>query len=74
MRKFSVILCGSGDYAGKKPDYAEISEINEVVPFVFPTNKIYVNILPSILVLYDMVELLLLFVGRYFFVFHSFRC
>ena len=44
----------------------------KLFPWLFPTYKIHVNILPRILVLYDMFDILLPFVDRYFFIQHSF--
>ena len=38
----------SDNYAEKTPDYAQISKINKVLPLVFQTYKIHVNILPRI--------------------------
>ena len=40
----------------------------KLFPWLFSTYKIYVNVLPRILVLYDMFDILLPFVDRYFFV------
>ena len=57
------------------PAYAEISKINKTVPLAFFNvyiEYIYFNILPRILVLYDMFNLLMPFMNRYFFVQHSF--
>ena len=66
------------NYAEKTPDYVEISKINLVAPLAFSNVKIiYVYVLPTILALFDMFDLLLLFVDTYFFVqrcFSSFRC
>jgi len=50
------------DYAEKTPDYAEISK----------SCSLQVNVVARILVLYDMLEHLLLFVDRSFFVQHTF--
>ena len=44
----------------------------KLFPWLFPTYKIHVNILPRILVLDDMIDILLPFMDRYFFVQHSF--
>ena len=58
----------------KMPDYAEISKFKliKMSPWLFPTYKIYVNVLLRILVLYDMFDILLPFMDRYFFFQHSF--
>ena len=49
------------NYAEKKPDYAEISKINKVVPLAF-----------SNVFIHDMFDLLLPFLDTYFFVQRSF--
>ena len=57
----------SDEYTEKMPDYGEI------LKFVgFPTYKIHVNVVRRILALYDVFDLSLSFVDRYFFVQHGF--
>ena len=50
------------------PDYVEISKIIKLFPQLFATYKVHVKVLPSILILYDMFDLFLPLVDRYFFI------
>ena len=54
------------------PDYVEISKIIKLFPWLYPTYKVHVKVLTSILVLYDMFDLFLPLVDRYFFIPRSF--
>ena len=53
----------------------EFVKLTKLFPWLFPMYKIHINVLPRISVLYFMFDLLLPFMGRYFFVqrtFHKF--
>ena len=83
MRKFSAILCGrKWRLCGKDARLCgNFYNLIKLLPWLFPTYKTHVNVLPIILVLYDTFDLLLPFVDTYFFVqrnfsmvFEGFRC
>ena len=83
MRKFSAILCGrKWRLCGKDARLCgNFYNLITLLPWLFPTYKTHVNVLPIILVLYDPFDLLLPFVDTYFFVqrnfsmvFEGFRC
>ena len=83
MRKFSVILCGrKWRLCGKDARLCgNFYNLIKLLPWLFPTYKTHVNVLPIILVLYNTFDLLLPFVDMYFFiqcnfsmVFEGFRC
>ena len=66
----SAILCGRKVtiMRKKRQIMQKFLKLIKLFPWLFSTYKIYVNVLPRILVLYDMFDILLPFVDRYFFV------
>ena len=85
MRKFSAILCGrKWRLCGKDARLCgNFYNLITLLPWLFPTYKTHVNVLPIILVLYDPFDLLLPFVDTYMYffvqrnfsmVFEGFRC
>ena len=67
MGKKATIL----NYAEKTPEYNFVPRVSlKLFPWLFSMyiKKIHFNVLPRILVLYDMFDFLLPFMDRYFFV------
>ena len=74
MRKFQQYYVEeSDDYVKKTPDYGECLRLIKVFPWLFPTYKIHISVLPRISVLFDMFDILLPFVDRYVFVQRNFQ-
>ena len=66
MRKKATIM------RKKRQIMRKFLKLIKLFPWLFPTYKIQINVLPRISVLYGMFDILLPFVDRYFFVQHSF--
>ena len=67
---FSNIMRKKVTIMRKKPQIVQkFRKLIKLFPWLFPTYKIHVNVLPRILVLYDMFDILLPLVDRYMYFF-----